>query len=167
MIVGIAAAMGIPFGILVAIYLVEFAPRRVRNVVSLVLDVLMGIPAIVLGIFYYELLVLTTHQQRRLWGSIALATMMLPLVARSTMEILLSCRTRFARRRLGSGFRAGGRRSGSSCRRRWAASSPAASSPFSRIAGEAAPLLFSPRSVATASTGTRSTRYRTFRIAIF
>ena len=57
-IVGIAAAMALPAGILVAIYLVEFAPRRVRSVVSLVLDVLQGIPAIVIGIFVYGLLVL-------------------------------------------------------------------------------------------------------------
>jgi phosphate transport system permease protein len=88
-IVGLAAAMGIPLGVLVAIYIVEFAPRRVRDFVSFVLDMLMGIPAIVLGVFYYELLVLSTHHERALWGSIALGTMMLPLVARSTTEILL------------------------------------------------------------------------------
>jgi phosphate transport system permease protein len=88
-IVGIAAAIGIPFGTLIAIYVVEFAPRPVRTFISLVLDVLQGIPAVVLGIFYYSLLVVTTHQQRALWVSIAFATMMLPLVARSTTEILL------------------------------------------------------------------------------
>ena len=87
-IVSIAAAMGIPYGILVAVYLVEFAPRAVRSFVTLVLDVLMGVPAIVLGIFYYGLLVVTTHTQRGLWAAIALATMTLPLVTRSTMEIL-------------------------------------------------------------------------------
>jgi phosphate transport system permease protein len=87
-IVSIAAAMGIPYGILVAVYLVEFAPRAVRSFVTLVLDILMGVPAIVLGIFYYGLLVVTTHTQRGLWASIALATMTLPLVTRSTMEIL-------------------------------------------------------------------------------
>jgi phosphate transport system permease protein len=88
-IVGLATLMGIPIGILVAIYLVEFAPHPVRSFVTLVLDVLQGIPAIVLGIFYYELLVITTQHQRALWASIAFATMMLPLVARSTMEVLL------------------------------------------------------------------------------
>jgi phosphate transport system permease protein len=87
-IVAWAAAMGFPVGVLTAIYLVEFAPAWVRNQIRLVLDILQGIPAIVLGIFYYEVLVITTHQERALWGSIALATMMLPLVARSTMEVL-------------------------------------------------------------------------------
>ncbi len=125
-------------GILVAIYLVEFAPRRVRNFVSLVLDVLMGIPAIVIGIFYYGLLVLTTHQQRALWGSIALATIMLPLVARSTIEVL-AARAELAARGVARAraFRAGGRRSASSCRRPSAvivtgASSPSRASPARR-----------------------------------
>jgi phosphate transport system permease protein len=83
-----AALMGFPVGVLSAVFLVEFAPAWVRNPIRLVLDILQGIPAIVLGIFYYEILVVTTHQERALWGSIALATMMLPLVARSTMEVL-------------------------------------------------------------------------------
>ena len=88
-IVAIAAAIGIPYGIVVAVYLVEFAPPRLRNALSLVLDILQGIPAVVVGIFFYELLVLTTNRQAGIFGSIALATMMLPLVARSTTEVLL------------------------------------------------------------------------------
>lgn len=87
-IVGIAAAMAIPTGILVAVYLTEFAPRRIRSVVGLVVDVLMGVPAIVLGVFVYGLLVLS-DQQRAIYGSIALAILALPLVTRSTIEILL------------------------------------------------------------------------------
>jgi len=87
-IVGIAAVMAIPTGILVAVYLTEFAPKRVRNVVGLVVDVLMGVPAIVLGVFVYGLLVLP-DQQRAIYGSVALAILALPLVTRSTIEILL------------------------------------------------------------------------------
>ena len=141
-IVALSAAMGIPVAILAAIYLVEFAPRRVRNAVSVVLDVLMGIPAVVLGIFYYVLLVLTTHQQRALWASIAFATMMLPLVARSTMEILLLVPNSLREASLGLGVprwrttlgivlpqTVGGVLTGSILA-------------ISRIAGEAAPLLF-------------------------
>jgi phosphate transport system permease protein len=86
-IVGIATAMALPFGILVAIYVNEFAPRAVRNIVGLVLDVLNGIPAIVIGLFVYGLLVLG-RGQNAFAGSFALAVMMLPLVARSTIEIL-------------------------------------------------------------------------------
>jgi phosphate transport system permease protein len=86
-IVGIAALMAMPFGILIAIYLSEFAPRWISNGVSLVLDVLNGIPAIVIGIFVYGLLVLG-HGQSALAGSFALAILMLPLVTRATMEVL-------------------------------------------------------------------------------
>jgi phosphate transport system permease protein len=141
-IVAFAAAMGFPIGTLSAIYLVEFAPRWVRSSISLVLDVLQGIPAIVLGLFYYEILVITTHEQRALWGSIALATMMLPLVARSTMEVLLLVPNSLREASLGLGVprwrttlgiilpqTAGGVVTGGILA-------------VSRIAGEAAPLLF-------------------------
>src|SRR5215471_15670710 len=49
--VGIATLMALPVGILVAIYVNEFAPKPIKNGVGLVLDVLNGIPAIVIGIF--------------------------------------------------------------------------------------------------------------------
>ncbi len=87
-VVALAAVMAIPVGVLVAIYLVEFAPVHVRKFVSLVLDILMGVPAVVIGVFFYGLLVLG-DRERALWASVALGTMMLPLVARSTIEVLL------------------------------------------------------------------------------
>jgi phosphate transport system permease protein len=86
-IVSIAAAMALPVGILVAVYLNEFARPSVRTAVSLALDVLNGVPAIVIGIFVYGLIVLG-HGQSGYAGSFALACIMLPLVARSTMEVL-------------------------------------------------------------------------------
>ncbi len=86
-IVALATAMALPVGILVAIYLSEFAPAAIRNTVSIALDVLNGIPAIVIGIFVYGLLVLG-HGQSGLAGAFALACIMLPLVARATMEVL-------------------------------------------------------------------------------
>ena len=66
-IVGIATAMALPFGILVAIYVNEFAPRAIRNGVGLDLDVLNGIPAIVIGVFVFGLIVLG-HGQSALCG---------------------------------------------------------------------------------------------------
>ena len=86
-IVGIATAIALPFGILVAIYVNEFAPRAIRKGVGLVLDVLNGIPAIVIGVFIFGLIVLGRGQSA-FAGSCALAVIMLPLVARSTIEIL-------------------------------------------------------------------------------
>lgn len=86
-IVGLATAMALPVGILVAIYVNEFAPRAIRNGVGLALDVLNGIPAIVIGIFVYGLLV-AGRGHSGFAGSFALAVLMLPLVSRSTIEVL-------------------------------------------------------------------------------
>ena len=86
-IVGLATLMALPFGILIAIYVNEFAPRGIRNAVTLTLDVLAGVPAIVIGFFVYGLLVVGHHQSGYA-GAFALAVLMLPLVSRSTMEVL-------------------------------------------------------------------------------
>jgi phosphate transport system permease protein len=86
-IVGLATAMALPLGILVAVYLNEFARPSVRGVVSLALDVLNGIPAIVIGIFVFGLIV-AGHGQSGYAGAFALAVIMLPLVARATIEVL-------------------------------------------------------------------------------
>jgi phosphate transport system permease protein len=74
-------------GILTAIYLNELAPKRVANMLTLALDVLNGIPAIVLGIFVFVLLV-NGHGQAAWKASFALGVLMLPLVARTTQEVL-------------------------------------------------------------------------------
>jgi phosphate transport system permease protein len=86
-IVGLATLMALPVGILIAVYLNEFARPSIRTSVGLVLDVLNGIPAIVIGIFVYGLVVVG-HGQSGVAGAFALACLMLPLVARSTQEIL-------------------------------------------------------------------------------
>jgi phosphate transport system permease protein len=87
-IVGLATALALPLGILVAIYLNEFAPPSIRNGVGLALDVLAGVPAIVIGIFVYGLLVAGHGGQSGLKGAFALATLMLPFVSRTTIEVL-------------------------------------------------------------------------------
>jgi phosphate transport system permease protein len=86
-IVGLATAMALPVGILVAVYLNEFAPASIRNGVGMALDILNGVPAIVIGIFVFGLLV-AGHGQSGLKGAFALSCLMLPLVARATMEVL-------------------------------------------------------------------------------
>ena len=86
-IVGLATLMALPVGILVAVYLNEFAPQAVRTAVGLVLDILAGVPAIVIGIFVFVLLVVGSGQSA-LKGAFALAILMLPFVARTTIEVL-------------------------------------------------------------------------------
>jgi phosphate transport system permease protein len=86
--VGLATLMTVPIGILIALYLTEYAKPSVRYGVSLALDVLNGVPAIVVAIFVYGLFVLR-HGQSGWAGAFALACLMLPLITRSTMEVLL------------------------------------------------------------------------------
>jgi phosphate transport system permease protein len=86
-IVTCATVFSLPLGIMIAIYSSEFAPREVRRLVGFVLDVLNGLPSIVIAIFIFGLLVLG-HTQSALAAGVALAIIMLPLIARSTQEVL-------------------------------------------------------------------------------
>jgi phosphate transport system permease protein len=87
-IVGLATAMALPLGVLIGIYLTEFAPRLIASAIQLVLDVLNGLPTIVIGVFVYGVLVIG-HLQSGYAGAVALAVVMLPLVARAAQETLL------------------------------------------------------------------------------
>jgi phosphate transport system permease protein len=87
-IVAIATALALPVGVLIGIYLTEFAPPYVARPVQLVLDVLNGLPTIITGIFVYGLLVIG-HGQSAYAAAFALAIVMLPLVARAAQETLL------------------------------------------------------------------------------
>jgi phosphate transport system permease protein len=88
LIVAMATAMALPVGVLIGIYLTEFAPRVIGQPIQLVLDILNGLPTIVTGIFVYGLLVIG-HTQSAYAGAFALAIVMLPLVARASQEVLL------------------------------------------------------------------------------
>lgn len=95
LLVAIGAAIAVPAGVLTAIFVSEFAARRVGDQVRLWLDVLNGFPSIVIGIFVFALCVEVRlpvvgwgRHQSAFAGGFALAIIMLPLVARATMEIL-------------------------------------------------------------------------------
>ena len=85
--VGLAAAMALPVGVLVAIYVSEFADQRIARGLKLTLDVLNGLPSIVIGVFLYVLLVIGRGQNGFL-GAMSLAIIMLPLISRATQEVL-------------------------------------------------------------------------------
>lgn len=87
LIVGMAMLIAIPIAVLVAIYMSEYARPSVAGTLRIVLDVLNGVPAIVVGIFVFGLLV-TGHGQSAIFGAVALAILMLPMVARATQEVL-------------------------------------------------------------------------------
>jgi phosphate transport system permease protein len=89
-IVALAAVIAVPIGVLIAIYMTEFAgPRsRIAGTLRLGLDLLQGVPSIVIGIFILGLITEPLHKDTGFAGSVALAIIMLPLVARSTQEVL-------------------------------------------------------------------------------
>jgi phosphate transport system permease protein len=85
--VGIAAAIALPVGVCIAIFLEEFAPPAVRAPIQLAVDLLNGLPSIIIGIFVFGLLVYG-HPQNGLAASYGLAIVMLPLITRATQEVL-------------------------------------------------------------------------------
>jgi phosphate transport system permease protein len=87
MIVAVATAMALPIGVLIAIYLTEFSKPRTARPIRLALDLLNGMPSIVIAVFVYGLLV-EGHQQTGFAASFALAIIMVPLLARTTQEML-------------------------------------------------------------------------------
>jgi phosphate transport system permease protein len=87
-IVTVATIIAMPLGILIALYLTEFAPPRVARAARLVLDLINGLPTIVVGLFVFGLLVVG-HHQSGFAAAVALAVIMLPLIARGSQEVLL------------------------------------------------------------------------------
>lgn len=85
--VGLATAMSVPVGILIGVFTTEFARGRVATGIRFALDILNGVPTIVTGVFVFGILVLGSTQSG--WaGAIALAIIELPIVARSSQEVL-------------------------------------------------------------------------------
>jgi phosphate transport system permease protein len=85
--VGLAAAIALPLGVSIAVFLEEFAPPRVRAPIQLSVDLLNGLPSIIIGVFVFGLLVYGGPQNG--WaGSVGLSIVMLPLITRATQEVL-------------------------------------------------------------------------------
>ncbi len=85
----LASVMSIPLGLLVAIYLNEYGNRGLTTVVRLLVDVMTGIPSIVAGLFVLAFWVLGLHKgYSGFAGAMALAILMLPVVTRSSEEML-------------------------------------------------------------------------------
>ncbi|HEY3039964.1 MAG TPA: phosphate ABC transporter permease PstA [Pyrinomonadaceae bacterium] len=85
---GLSSAIGLPFGIAVGVYLSEFGTGRFGSIVRFLADTLTGIPSIVTGVFVYTLVVVPSKHFSALAGGIALALIMVPIVARTTEEMI-------------------------------------------------------------------------------
>lgn len=87
-IVGLAALIGLPIGVGTGLYLAEYGSGRLGWVVRFVADVMNGTPSIVMGIFAWTWLVKPMGGFSALAGSLALALLMIPMIARTTEEMV-------------------------------------------------------------------------------
>ena len=137
-----ASVIGLPVGIAAGVYLSEYGRNWYGNIGRFVADTLIGIPSIIVGIFIYTAVVLPMGRQSGLAGSLALAVIIIPIVARTTEEMI---------RLVPNSMREGALALGAPhWRVSWNIVLPAAASgiatgamlAIARVTGETAPLLF-------------------------
>ena len=86
--VALATLIAVPVGVLAGIFVNEFSTTRVARAIRFAADVLVGVPSILIGVFVFTILVLPFKQYNAFAGSVALAVIMVPVVMRTTEEIL-------------------------------------------------------------------------------
>lgn len=86
--VGLATVIAAPIGVLTAIYLVEYGRGKLAKAVTFFVDVMTGIPSIVAGLFILSIMLMFDMEPFGFAGSLALAILMMPVVVRSTEEML-------------------------------------------------------------------------------
>ena len=140
--IGIATLIAVPVGVVSGVFLSEYNRSRIGAAVRFSADVLNGVPSIVIGIFAYTVAVLPLKRFTALAGGLALGVMMLPLIVRTTEELL---------RLVPESFKEGALALGATRSRAvWTVILPAALPgivtgilvALARVAGETAPLLF-------------------------
>ena len=140
--IGTASLMGLPIGIGAGLYLAEKRTTPLAYAVRFLSDVLNGLPSIVIGIFAWEFLVRPIGHFSALAGGLALGTMMIPLVTRTTEEMLLVVPTSLREAALALGYPRWRTSISVVLRTALAGIATGALVAVARIAGETAPLLF-------------------------
>jgi phosphate transport system permease protein len=139
---GVASLIGLPLGIAAGVYLAEFGDGWFGRIVRFVADTMTGIPSIIVGIFVFTVFVLPMGRQSGIAGALALAIIMIPIIARTTEEMI---------RLVPKAMREGALALGApNWRVTWDIVLPAAKSgiatgamlAIARVSGETAPLLF-------------------------
>jgi phosphate transport system permease protein len=85
----LGAMFAIPIGIMSGVYAAEYTGTRMASAVRFAADTLNGVPSIVIGVFIYSIAVLPVRRFSALAGGLALGVMMIPLIMRTTEELLL------------------------------------------------------------------------------
>ena len=141
-ILAVASLIGVPFGVGTGIFLAEYGRNKWGNIVRFTADVLNGVPSIVIGMTAWALVVVTQGHFSLLAGSVALGIMMVPVISRTTEEVLLLVPQPIREAAWGLGI--------PHWRTTLSVVIPTASSgiltsimlAFARVAGETAPLMF-------------------------
>ena len=140
--IGIAAAIGVPIGIGAGLYLAEHRASPLANTVRFLSDVLNGIPSIVMGIFAWQLLVRPVGHFSAMAGGIALGAMIIPLVTRTTEEMIRLVPNALREAALALGYQRWRTSLGVVLRTAMPGIVTGALVAIARVAGETAPLLF-------------------------
>jgi len=83
-----ASLIGIPWGVSAGVYLSEYGRGRVAKILRFSIDILASVPSIIVGIFTYAMLVMPLKRFSAIAGAVSLAVIMIPVIARTTEELL-------------------------------------------------------------------------------
>lgn len=140
--IGIASAVGLPVGILAGLYLAEFGTNRFGLLLRFLIDTLTGVPSIVVGVFAWTVMVRPMGHFSALAGGVALAIIMMPIVARTTEEMIRLVPRSLREASLALGAPVWRMSLGVVLRTAAGGVATGAMLAIARIAGETAPLLF-------------------------
>lgn len=140
--IGIASVIGLPVGILAGLYLAEFSSNRFGTVLRFLIDTLTGVPSIVVGVFVWTMMVRPMGHFSALSGGVSLAILMMPIVARTTEEMIRLVPQSMREAALALGAPVWRMSLGVVLRAAIGGVATGAMLAIARIAGETAPLLF-------------------------
>jgi phosphate transport system permease protein len=142
LLLGFASLIGVPLGIGAGIFLAEYGRNKFGNVVRFTADVLNGVPSVVIGMTAWALVVVPQGHFSLLSGSVALGIMMIPVISRTTEEVLLLVPQSIREAALGLGIPKWRTILSVVLRSASAGIVTSVMLAFARIAGESAPLMF-------------------------
>jgi phosphate transport system permease protein len=155
LLIGIASLIGLPVGIMAGIYLSEFGANRLGRLIRFLTDTLTGVPSIVVGVFAWAAIVKPMGHFSALAGGIGLAIIMMPIVARTTEEMIKLVPHSLREASLALGAPVWRMSLGVVLRTAAAGVATGAMLAIARISGETAPLLFTALSYNYMSTNVR------------
>jgi phosphate transport system permease protein len=142
MLIGIASIIGLPVGILAGVYLAEFGSNKLGGALRFLIETLTGVPSIIVGVFAWTILVRPMGHFSALAGGVALAIIMMPIVARTTEEMVRLVPQNLREAALALGAPVWRVSLGVVLRTAAGGVATGAMLAIARIAGETAPLLF-------------------------